>query len=556
MSTGAPLRVGLLVNSLLLPAWVRRIIEDIQASGHARIVLVVRKRRTAAAPSRWRRLWRHRGELVYMAYRRFDDLLFRISPDAFVEADASPLLTSCETLDVAVRETKHSDHFTPEDVEAIRSRDLDVLLRFGFRILRGPILEAARYGIWSYHHGDNRTCRGGPAGFWEVMLGLPTTGSMLQVLTEDLDNGKVIYRSLAKTDRTSVKRNRNAYYWKSSQFVLRKLTELAHEGPQTLDLPDETGLGAYSARLWTKPRNGEAMKVLARFGARVVADRISRAGHESQWGIAYRLGANLGRPDTTLFRFCELSPPGGRSWADPFPVTVNGAHFVFVEDYDHAQSKGHIGVIRIDEQGKHGPPVAVLKQPHHLSYPFVFQWRGSWFMIPESGQANRIEAFRATRFPFEWEPEAVLMDDVRAADSTVIAVDDRWWMFSTIARHPGVPNLDELYLFSSDSPLGPWEPHRRNPVKSDATSSRSAGALFWHRGQLFRPSQDCSGRYGSAVVINRVDRLDADSYQETPVDRLVPSWRAGLTGIHTLNSSGRLTVVDFRHARRRVLAAL
>ena len=38
-----PLRIGLLVDTLQQPAWVRQIIADIQASQYARIVLVIKK---------------------------------------------------------------------------------------------------------------------------------------------------------------------------------------------------------------------------------------------------------------------------------------------------------------------------------------------------------------------------------------------------------------------------------------------------------------------------------------------------------------------------------
>ena len=108
------------------------------------------------------------------------------------------------------------------------SFDLDVALCFGFRILKGDALKIARHGVWSFHHGDNLVNRGGPAGFWEVMDGIPVTGSVLQILTEDLDNGRVIYRSWSPTsDRFSVKANRNNLYWKSSAFVIRKLKDLA-----------------------------------------------------------------------------------------------------------------------------------------------------------------------------------------------------------------------------------------------------------------------------------------------------------------------------------------
>ncbi len=56
----------------------------------------------------------------------------------------------------------YEHRFPPEAVERIRAADLDVLLRFGFNIIRAQILETARYGVWSYHHGDNREYRGQP----------------------------------------------------------------------------------------------------------------------------------------------------------------------------------------------------------------------------------------------------------------------------------------------------------------------------------------------------------------------------------------------------------
>ena len=45
---------------------------------------------------------------------------------------------------------------------------LDVAIRFGFNVIRGGILDVARYGVWSYHHGDHREYRGSPAFFWEM----------------------------------------------------------------------------------------------------------------------------------------------------------------------------------------------------------------------------------------------------------------------------------------------------------------------------------------------------------------------------------------------------
>ena len=87
--------------------------------------------------------------------------------------------------------------FSLEKIKSIKKYNLDVLIRFGFKILRGKILKSSKYGVWSYHHGDNNENRGGPAGYWEVFEGHHITGSVLQILNEDLDNGQILYRSFS-----------------------------------------------------------------------------------------------------------------------------------------------------------------------------------------------------------------------------------------------------------------------------------------------------------------------------------------------------------------------
>jgi hypothetical protein len=49
--------------------------------------------------------------------------------------------------------------------------------------------------------------------------------------------------------------------------------------------------------------------------------------------------------------------------------------------------------------------------------------------------------------------------------------------------------------------------------------------------------------------IQRIRRLDESTYEEETVSRLLPEWAPGLTGVHTVNALGGLTVID---ARRRV----
>ena len=133
-----PLRVGLLVNTLQLPAWVRTVIADIQASQYARIVLVIKKDGPPRAPaSLARRIWRTRSRLAYLAYRWLDERTFRTADDAFAREDAAGLLAQATLVRVTVKETRFCDYLSDEDIAQIREARPDVLLRFGFRILKG-----------------------------------------------------------------------------------------------------------------------------------------------------------------------------------------------------------------------------------------------------------------------------------------------------------------------------------------------------------------------------------------------------------------------------------
>ena len=49
---------------------------------------------------------------------------------------------------------------------------------------------------------------------------------------------------------------------------------------------------------------------------------------------------------------------------------------------------------------------------------------------------------------------------------------------------------DELHLFHADRLLGDWQPHPRNPVKSDVRSARPAGAPLQAQRRALPPGAD------------------------------------------------------------------
>ncbi len=275
---------------------------------------------------------------------------------------------------------------------------------------------------------------------------------------------------------------------------------------------------------------------------RMATHKLRQFFFREQWCLAYRIESS-GLPADHFYNFEYMIPPGDRFWADPFPLAHGTKHLVFLEEFMSKTWKGHISVIEIDENGRWSPPYKVLERDYHLSYPFVFQWRDGYYMIPESHRNRSIELYRCTKFPDRWELDRVLMEDVIAVDTTLYEDNGIWWMFVNLANEGESPN-DELHLFFADSPLGPWHAHRRNPIRSDVRCARPAGWLFRHNGHLYRPAQDCSRRYGYGISLNKVNELDSSNYSEDVVAGIEPAWRSDIHGVHTFGHAGQLTIID------------
>ena len=564
------MRIGLLVDGYSQPAWIRAALERMLAGGAARIVAVAvnegdnagdggdgKGAKTPSAPvSRLARWITNRDRLLLGAYRRLDRWKFPVHESPFTAADISDLVAGATVVPVRPRRTKFSDYFDTPALEALAACDLDVAVRLGFRILRGDALRVARFGVWSYHHGDNETKRGGPSGFWEVLEREETTGAMLQVLGEELDGGTVLMRGWVRTDRFSPARNAAQLYWMAEPFLARAVALLAGGGPEALGLTCTAGpaLSVYSERLYTAPRNAELLAPLVRLGARYAAGHLRDASSRAQWTVAVWRGrmpeASDGMPEVAPFRYKVLEPPDGWSWADPFPARVGGRDFLFFEEFQLPNHKGRIAVIEFGEDGKAGKREPVLDLPYHLSYPFHFSHEGEEYLMPECGTRKAVEIWRARRFPHDWTLEHSMLEGEPWVDATLERIGDQWVLFAALDTG-GRGAWDELHVFFSDTPFGPWRPHRRNPVVVDVRSARPGGRLIRLGDRLIRPAQDGTRRYGYALRFQEIVRLDERDYEERTVTRLLPRWAPALVATHTFNHVPGFAAIDAQRIVRR-----
>lgn len=552
---------------MITPAWAYHMIETIQRSDYAEIMLVIKPTypssgyyRSLSRLARFRHAYNNNftgfvGKLVAKGLEWLQRVL--IERRTYVRNSEQPhnlsdLLEQVPQLEVTPIRTKWSDTFTNDDVQELRTSGLDVMVRLGFRILRGGVLAAARYGVWSYHHGDNTVNRGGPPGFWETMESWPETGSILQILTEDVDNGAVLCRSYSCTYSNSVNDNKSSYYWKSAAFIPRKLRELHRDGGKAFFAnvaAQNSDPLLYSRPLYRHPSNAQQAGLFVRkLRDKTVAAVRARLQRE-QWILLYDLRPTL---SSSFWRYKRMLPPKDRFWADPHAVQYQDRHYIFIEELIYAKDRGHISVIEVLPDGTYTTAMPIIERDYHLSYPFVFEHEGQWYLIPETASQSVVQLYRATEFPYQWEFQHNLLEGEKFYDATLLNRDGKWWLFANKVDVPGASSWDELHVYQSDSPLSQsWIPHPANPVVSDCKSARPAGRFLELNGRLYRPSQNSSHRYGYGFNLARVDVLDDTHYREEIIARVEPKWAKDLLATHTFSKAGNLHVIDAQIRRWR-----
>jgi hypothetical protein len=549
-STKPLLRVGVMLDDWKVPAWVADVLRSIQDSGVAVLTTVILNRETRAEARNWaetlkRALSAKSAALGTRLWERYVRLDQRQKPEfatPFLPTDVHSLLAGARAIDVVPLRNGPVEQFNEADIAAVKHDGLDVIVRFGFNILTGDILAAARYGVWSYHHGDNNEYRSGPAGFWEMYERNPLTGTILEILTEDLDGGQVIYRTYGATQSfESLVENRYWLYRKAIPFVTRCLRRVYEHGPSGIR-PEAKAPGC-TRRRYRTPRNRQMLRFFMRIQWMRFVVRIQNLLkiQRDHWFLAVALKVAPGQK--LAGKVAALHPPRGRLWADPMIMRSEGHAFMFFEDYDYSLRRGHISVIEIDDSGRVGVPRTVLQADHHLSYPFVFEWQGAHYMVPETASVNAVRLYRAAEFPTRWEYVQDLLSGIRAVDSTLWEHDGLWYLFTGVSETGG-SSWDELFLFVADTPMGPWAPHPMNPIVSDVRSARPGGALFRRDGVLYRPAQNSDKTYGRSLAVMEVTELTPDQYAERLAYRIEPDWLPNIYGCHTITMADDLMVLD------------
>jgi hypothetical protein len=251
---------------------------------------------------------------------------------------------------------------------------------------------------------------------------------------------------------------------KSVALILRELRRLALTGSvaEEVDRP-------------FAPFVAPSLREFAGYAARSSGESLRRVGEKLLARIGLRPG--MFQINTVTGSFPDFDPAGARPnapaqnvyHADPFLWQRDGYDYCFFESYDYRTAKGHISVGRFVD-GQLSDIRTAVQTDYHLSFPFLFEYGGELFMMPEACAKKRLEVWRCTGFPDRWELHSTAMEGVTAADSSMAEIGGQWCC-SPISRP--IRSATPTPSFTCSKSMGPiCEPS--SPTRSTRCSSTPA----------------------------------------------------------------------------------
>lgn len=263
-----------------------------------------------------------------------------------------------------------------------------------------------------------------------------------------------------------------------------------------------------------------------------------------EWSVAIRR-----RNDKGLYADSFKTIPNTKKcwFADPLLFEDGENTYLFVEAFNRKTYKGDIGFFKIANGGASDFEL-LIDNNFHMSYPLVFKDDGRYYMIPESEENSTIDLYIADDFPRKWRKEKTLLSGVHYADTTLLEIENRKFLFTYC---PGA-GLWKLLIFELN--MESQEVSLFQTIEYMDNVCRPAGRFFSdEKGRYLRPVQDCRAGYGKGVLIYEVQFKDGqfverivDEYNNT---KIIIDGKLGVDHFHTYSRTHEYEVIDYMHLK-------
>jgi hypothetical protein len=521
------IRIGLLLDSPIVSKYVRDFVAWVQSHERLNIVavLLIARHQNDSAGSRSCR--KNLFKLV-VAIERILLRKNRRHCDHFSGFDISNILPNA-ALYCCDNE---------QDFQAIEGAHLELLVAFT-NVLPQKLYKTTKLGILILTHSSELN-ESSPAGFWEVYLRADVTGFTVEHLDparqvkDVLLSGYVATQFYYLLNQATLFEKSHYYLFKTIEKVCdhREMPKGSQRLIKSYTFPEIPSVSQSIGYLL-----GLAQLIIGKVGG-----KFRRFSYT--WNVGYfRSDWRQTEPsDTHIVR----NPPG-HILADPFVISRDGRDVCFVEDLDSATNRGIITVYDVTTD----PATYIggaLAEDFHLSFPYLFAYRGALYMCPETSQSREIRIYKCREFPLRWQLEKVIMRDLSAVDTLLFEHNSRWWLMTNIDPAQWGDHSLELCIFSAASPLDDaWTPHPGNPFLIDASRTRNGGIVL-EGDKIFRVAQGQGfDMYGKRTTINEIVQLDDDVYIERCVREISPIAKNGIVSTHHFHTNGAISTFDFAH---------
>lgn len=390
----------------------------------------------------------------------------------------------------------------PDDVGRLLSdSQIDLVIKFGMSLLRIED-HLTKCKILSFHHGDPAHYRGRPAGFYELLHGNSSVGTIVQELSNKLDAGKVWAICHSKIHLESYKKTSLNFY-ANSKFLLKKaLLNITNNEP--LDL-------STNGKNYRLPSNFLVLKFFTILLSRKIKRLFYGLFFEKKWNVATDRYFSISKKSILKIRNAKKAYIDRKYnfYADPF-FSVDGNKIRL----EALNSKNGLGEI-IETDSKNLEKIDIILKGNHFSYPFSFSYNNEENLIPEVAAHSSPYIINS---PISDNNKVFIkgMEKFRIVDGTIFHYNNVIYLFCGMDSSAS----DCLYLFYSDGLYEDFSPHPLNPIVIDPQRARMGGRVIVRDEKIYRFGQNNAYGYGDGITICEISKLSKSEYEEKIVGSL------------------------------------
>lgn len=446
------------------------------------------------------------------------------------------------------------DEFLKKPLNSNNLKKIDLLFFLEKNnLIKTKLVNFPKYGSWILDFGVYDHIY---AGFWDCYLNKDVTKVEIQkVIFKNFENKFLI------VDKGFYSTKINAWFL-NRDFILEKSAILVKKNLRLLSLRKNGNNFKRSTNILRKNPNFISMifymlekyprALIRKFFSKIFYFNKKRNLNEpnhNPWNL--HIGSKKKIKEIDLSKSIRIKPDKGEAWADPFLISFKNSDFIFFENFEFKNQKGKISCIEL-RANKVLEKFDILNKSYHLSYPFIWREKKSFFMIPETSNNKCIQIWRSKNFPKNWSLYKKIFIGESCVDTTILNIKkDERWIFTNKTDDKYMDHNSELYLFKTNAMFTKIIPHELNPVITDSRFARNAGNIFREKkNKLIRPSQiNIFDFYGRGLNLKLIKKLNLKKYNETQFRTFLPNFKININAIHHMSQDNEKYTIDIRYKK-------